>query len=116
MTAEDEAAPETLRALSPMAAPAPAHEDAFPETVVHMHLDGASRKYVPVDGDELKGLIADARRKSFVEVIAILEDERSRHFVNTVDYNAVSECMRLVAERLLEHERDILEHERETET
>ena len=34
--------------------PLPVWEEPFPETVVHMKLDGTSRKYIPVDGEELK--------------------------------------------------------------
>jgi hypothetical protein len=50
----------------------PAAEKPFPETVVHAHLDGTVRKYIPVDGAELKEMLAAERRK-------VLED-LTKHF------------------------------------
>lgn len=38
-------------------------EDPFPETIVHMHLDGATRKYIPVDGEELKEMLAELQSR-----------------------------------------------------
>lgn len=35
----------------------PLRDEVFPETIVHMHLDGKSRKYIPVDGVELKEIV-----------------------------------------------------------
>lgn len=35
----------------------PSYENTFPETIVQMHLDGTSRKYIPVDGVELKEML-----------------------------------------------------------
>jgi hypothetical protein len=47
--------------------PPPPDEGPFPETVVHMHLDGTSRKYIPVDGVELKELLEAARSRALDE-------------------------------------------------
>jgi hypothetical protein len=43
-------------------------EGSFPETVIHAHLDGAMRKYIPVDGEELKRMLRKARAEAFEEV------------------------------------------------
>ena len=60
--------PDALTATTP-----PPHEDVFPETIVHAHLDGRMRKYIPVDGVELQGLLSEARTIA-LEDAAILAD------------------------------------------
>ena len=43
------------------------HEGPFPETIVHMRLTGESRKYIPVDGEELREMLAMARSRALDE-------------------------------------------------
>jgi hypothetical protein len=64
------------------------HEGPFPETIVHMRLTGESRKYIPVDGEELKGMLAAVRRKA-------LED--AAHLVDATNYYESNE---LIAARI----------------
>lgn len=56
-------------------------EDSFPETVVHMHLDGTQRKYIPVDGEELREMLERARCEEREACIALLYGCHPARFV-----------------------------------
>ena len=54
-------------------------EGPFPETVVHAHLDGAMRKYIPVDGEELAEHIRRAEQGMVNKIVAWLRRDYSRN-------------------------------------
>lgn len=54
-------------------------EEPFPNTVIHVHLDGSMRKYIPVDGEELATLLKRAEQDILDKVVAWVRRDFSRN-------------------------------------